>query len=89
MSSKEWTNYPFVKKVSLPTEAAQNAAVADLNKDGLSGHRLRAVGRFLGISRGNALASPSRIFWGGKDGFDRKRSTDLEAAGPPTSRSRI
>jgi hypothetical protein len=78
---KEWTNYPFVKKVSLPTEAAQKAAVADLNKDGYPDIVFALSAGFWEYRGGNALASPSRIFWGSKDGFDRKHFTDLEAAG--------
>jgi hypothetical protein len=79
--SKQWTNYPFVKKVSLPTEAAQQAAVADLNRDGYPDIVFALSAGFWDYRGGNALASPSRIFWNSKDGFDPKHSTDLEAAG--------
>ena len=80
-NAKEWTNYPFAKKVSLPTEAAQQAAVADLNKDGFADIVFALSAGFWEYRGGDALASPSRIFWGSNDGFDRKKFTDLEAAG--------
>jgi hypothetical protein len=79
--AKDWTNYPFVRKVSLPTEAAQQAAVADLNKDGYPDIVFALSAGFWEYRGGNALASPSRIFWNSKDGFDPKKYTDLEAAG--------
>ena len=79
--TKEWTNYPFVKKIALPTEAAQQAAVADLNKDGWPDIVFALSAGFWEYRGGNALASPSRIFWGSKDGFSKEKFTDIEAAG--------
>ncbi|MBI4582558.1 MAG: VCBS repeat-containing protein [Planctomycetes bacterium] len=80
-NSTEWTNYPFAKKVSLPTEAAQQAAVDDLNKDGYPDIVFALSAGFWEYRGKNALASPSRIFWGSKDGYNCDNFTDLEAAG--------
>ena len=75
------SNYPFWKKVSLPTEASQQAAVGDLNKDGFPDIVFALSSGFWEYRGGNALALPSRIFWGSKEGFDRKKFTDIEAEG--------
>src|SRR5262245_14423641 len=79
--SKEWSNYPFARKVTLPTEAAQQAAVGDLNRDGYPDLVFALSAGFWEYRGGSALASPSRIFWGSRDGYGRDRFTDLEAAG--------
>lgn len=80
-SSKEWGAFPFARKISLPTVAAQRAAVADLNRDGYPDIIFALSAGFWEYRGGAALASPSRIFWGAKNGYDRKRYTDIEAAG--------
>ncbi|HWB55247.1 MAG TPA: VCBS repeat-containing protein, partial [Tepidisphaeraceae bacterium] len=80
--SAEWGAYPFARKISLPTEAAQKAAVADLNRDGYPDIIFAQSAGFWEYRGGiaNPIASPIRIFWGSKDGFDRSHYTDLEAA---------
>jgi hypothetical protein len=80
-SSTEWGNYPFARKVTLPTEAAQQAAVGDLNKDGHPDIVFALSAGFWEYRGGGALASPSRIFWGSGDGYRSDKFTDLEAAG--------
>jgi hypothetical protein len=80
-AGKSWENPPFRRKVSLPTQAAQGAAVADLNRDGHPDIVFALSAGFWEYRGGAALASPSRIFWGAGDGFTRERFTDLEASG--------
>src|SRR5207302_6043702 len=60
---------PFSRKLSLPTEAAHRAAVADLNQDGYPDIIFAQSAGFWEYRGGSALASPSRIFWGGEGGF--------------------
>jgi len=80
-SSTQWGNYPFAMKVSLPTEAAQQAVAGDLNKDGQPDIVFALSAGFWEYRGGTALASPSRIFWGSKNGYSRDQYTDIEAAG--------
>ncbi len=72
---------PFGRKVALPTEAAQAAAVGDLNRDGHPDLVFAQSAGFWEYRGGDALASPSRIFWGSADGYQRDNFLDLEAAG--------
>lgn len=76
---------PFIRKTSLPTRAAQAAAVGDLNGDGHADVVFAMSAGFweyrAGGARGTAYQSPSRIYWGSPAGFDRARFTDLEAFG--------
>lgn len=77
--SEGWNFYPFGKKFSLPTQAAQHAAAADLNRDGY----VDVVFAFSGglwEYRANPFESyknPSRIYWGAAEGFNRDRFTKL------------
>jgi hypothetical protein len=79
--TSDWISPPFRRKVALPTQAAQNAAVADLNRDGYPDIVFALSAGFWEYRGGAALASPSRIYWGGKEGFAKERFTDLEASG--------
>ncbi|HEV2294784.1 MAG TPA: VCBS repeat-containing protein [Tepidisphaeraceae bacterium] len=79
--SARWTNYPFGSKQTLPTEAAQSAAVGDLDSDGYPDIVFALSAGFWEYRGGSTLASPSRIFWGGAEGYARDRYTDIEAAG--------
>lgn len=80
-NSDVWTNYPFSSKQTLPTEAAQKAAVGDLDNDGYPDIVFALSAGFWEYRGGSTLESPSRIFWGGDDGYARDRYTDIEAAG--------
>src|SRR6185295_19713414 len=79
-AGKPWDNPPFKRKVSLPTQAAQGAAVADLNRDGYPDIVFALSAGFWEYRGSSALASPSRIYWGSRDGYRPDRFTDLEAA---------
>ncbi|MDO8587561.1 MAG: VCBS repeat-containing protein [Armatimonadota bacterium] len=82
--STAWGFPPFARKVSLPTEAAQSAAIADLNNDGYKDIVFALSAGFWeyrGNRSGDSLESPSRIFWGSKAGFSRENYMDLEASG--------
>lgn len=76
-----WGFPPFVRKVTLPTQAAQSAAVGDINRDGFPDIVFALSAGFWEYRVGVAARPPSRIYWGAKDGFDRGRATDIEAAG--------
>ncbi|MHC4157284.1 MAG: FG-GAP repeat domain-containing protein, partial [Planctomycetota bacterium] len=62
----EWAIYPFKKRVILPMEGSNKAAVGDLNRDGNPDIVYARKGK-------------ARIFWGQKGGqFDGDKYTDLE-----------
>jgi hypothetical protein len=80
--AQKWNNPPYAWKQVLPSDAAQNAAVGDLNKDGFPDIVVALSSGFWEY-RGSAqpLLSPSRIFWGSKDGYSPNSSLDIEASG--------
>ena len=59
-----WNNYPFWKKVALPTEAAQQAAVGDLNKDGFPDIVFALSAGFWEYRGGNAVGLAFAHFLG-------------------------
>ncbi len=79
-----WGFHPFSRKISLPSRAAQGAAVADLNRDGHPDVVLALSAGFweyrVGF-RDGGYDSPSRIFWGSAQGPDRERYVDVPALG--------
>lgn len=80
--AKAWDVPPFGSKLELPTEAAQSAAVSDLNRDGhLDIVFAQSAGFWEYRGSATALQSPSRIYWGSPEGFDPEKHTDIEAAG--------
>jgi hypothetical protein len=81
-TTRPWSVYPFSRKVTLPTEAAQRGAVADLNKDGYPDIVFAMSAGFWEYGGGaGGPPRPSRTFWGGKEGFARDRFTDIPALG--------
>jgi hypothetical protein len=80
--AEKWDVPPFARKIELPTQAAQSAAVADFNRDGrpdIAFAQSAGFWEYRGSS--TALQSPSRIYWGTASGFDAEKFTDIEAAG--------
>lgn len=75
----------LLNRTSLPTRAAQAAAVGDLNGDGHADVVFAMSAGFweyrAGGARASAYQSPSRIYWGSASGLDGKRFTDIEAYG--------
>lgn len=76
-----WNVPPFARKTLLPTEAAQAAAVGDLNRDGHLDLVFAQSAGFWEYRGGSALASPIKIYWGSTEGYTAKNFLDLEAAG--------
>jgi hypothetical protein len=73
-------NKPFALKTILPTDAAQAAAIGDLNRDGFPDLVFAQSAGFWEYRGGNALASPIRIYWGAKAGYTKEHFTDVEAS---------
>ncbi|NWG12640.1 MAG: VCBS repeat-containing protein [Acidobacteria bacterium] len=71
--------------VGLPTRAAQNAASADLNRDGHADLVFALSSGFweyrAGGAGSSAYTSVVRIFWGSSTGYQNGNHTDLEARG--------
>lgn len=74
-----------VHRSRLATRAAQDAAVGDLNRDGYPDIVFAMSAGFweyrAGGAAGAAYSSPSRIYWGGGEGFASDNYTDLEGYG--------
>ncbi|WP_428938597.1 FG-GAP repeat domain-containing protein [Fontivita pretiosa] len=81
LPGQPWPNAPFATKIALPTEAAQSAAVGDLNRDGYPDIVFAQSAGFWEYRGGGALASPSRIYWGSASGYSPDRFLDIEASG--------
>ena len=82
--SSDWGFYPFSRKITLPTRAAQGSAIGDLNQDGYPDIVFALSAGFweyrVGF-RGGGYESPCPIYWGSKDGFNAENSTDLPGLG--------
>lgn len=80
-NSSRWRFPPFERKVTLPTRAAQHSAVADLNKDGYPDIVFALSAGFWEYRAAGpeGYESPSRIYWGSAQGFDKNRKTELPA----------
>jgi len=76
-----WSAPPFSRKIQLPTRAAQQAAVGDLNRDGYPDIVFALSAGFWEYRGGKPLATPSRIYWGSKNGYDPKNYADVESHG--------
>ena len=69
-SPAEWAFYPFKKRITLPGANAQKPAIADLNKDGYKDIVFAFSGGFWEYrDKTKKDLSPSRIYWGGAQGF--------------------
>ena len=80
--SSKWGFYPFSQKITLPSRAAQHAASADLNKDGYKDIVFAfSAGFWEYRAASGGYQSPSRIYWGSKEGFKGQKMTDLPTVG--------
>ena len=78
----EWAFYPFKKRVSLKSSAAQNAAVADLNKDGYKDIIFAFSSGYWEYRNKNSKGSSySRIYWGSKNGYSSDNYTNIATDG--------
>ena len=79
--AEPWDMQPFNSRILLPTKAAQNAAVGDLNGDGYPDIVFAQSGGYWEYRHADEFQSPSRIYWGSPDGFSPENFTDLLANG--------
>jgi len=78
----EWGFYPFKKRLSLKSSAAQNAAVGDFNKDGYKDIVFAFSSGFWEYRDKNKTGSSySRIYWGRKNGYSNKNYTNIATNG--------
>ena len=78
----EWAFYPFKKRISLKSSAAENAAVADLNNDGFKDVVFAFSSGFWEYRNKNQKGSSySRIYWGSKGGFSNNNFTNIATDG--------
>ena len=78
----QWGFYPFSRKWTLPTRAAQDSAVSDLNKDGYPDIVFALSAGFWEYRASReGYESPSRIYWGSKEGFHQENRMDLPTIG--------
>ncbi len=80
--SSRWGFHPFARKATLPSRAAQHAAVKDLNRDGFPDIVFAfSAGFWEYRAASGGYEAPSRIYWGSAEGYDGEHSTDLPALG--------
>jgi hypothetical protein len=78
----EFPFHPFNGRVALPGSNAQKAAIGDFNKDGFKDVVFAFSGGFWEYRNSDKEgSSPSRIYWGSRDGFDPKNHTNLATMG--------
>ncbi|MEJ2618250.1 MAG: VCBS repeat-containing protein, partial [Ignavibacteriaceae bacterium] len=78
----EWAFYPFKKRIALKSSAAQNAAVADFNKDGYKDVAFAFSSGFWEYRDKNQKGSSySRIYWGGINGYGNNNFTNIATNG--------
>jgi len=74
--------YPFKKRVALPGSNAQKAVIGDFNQDGYQDIVFAFSGGFWEYRNPDKEgSSPSRIYWGSAEGFDRENFTNLATVG--------
>ena len=71
--------YGIERRIGLPTQAAQHAAVADFNRDGYMDVAFAFSGGFWEYRADpwNPYQSNSRIYWGARDGFSPSRFSEI------------
>jgi len=80
--ASQWGFHPFARKVTLPSRAAQHAAVEDLNKDGFPDIVFAfSAGFWEYRAASGGYESPSRIYWGSANGYSADHQTDIPALG--------
>ncbi|VAX21021.1 hypothetical protein MNBD_IGNAVI01-402 [hydrothermal vent metagenome] len=78
----EWGFYPFKKRVSLKSSAAQSAVVEDFNKDGYKDIAFAFSNGFWEYrDKDKTGSSYSRIYWGGKDGYSNENFNNIATNG--------
>jgi len=78
----EWAFYPFKKRITLPSANAQKPAIGDFNNDGYKDIVFAFSGGFWEYrDKNNKDLSPSRIYWGSKNGFERDQFTNIWTKG--------
>jgi hypothetical protein len=69
----EWAFYPFKERIELPGSNTQKAAIGDLNRDGFTDIVFAFSGGFWEYrDKSKKGSSPSRIYWGSKQGYDQE-----------------
>jgi len=80
--SGEWAFYPFKSRVALPGSNAQKSAIGDFNKDGYKDIVFAFSGGYWEYrSKDKKGYSPSRIYWGRRNGFKRDNYTNIMTKG--------
>jgi hypothetical protein len=78
----EFAFYPFKERVALPGSNAQKSAIGDFNKDGYKDIVFAFSGGFWEYRNlDKEGSSPSRIYWGGRNGFKPENFTNIATMG--------
>ncbi len=78
----EWAFFPFKERITLPSSNAQKPAIGDFNNDGYKDIVFAFSGGFWEYRDKNKQdLSPSRIYWGSENGFDREQFTHIMTRG--------
>ncbi len=78
----EWAFFPFKERITLPSANAQKPAIGDFNNDGYKDIVFAFSGGFWEYRDKNKTdLSPSRIYWGSKNGFDPANFADIGTRG--------
>jgi hypothetical protein len=78
----QWAFYPFKERIELPGSNAQKPAIGDLNRDGYPDIVFAFSGGFWEYrDKSKEGSSPSRIYWGSKEGYDPQNFTNIQTMG--------